>query len=97
MTAQENTLLEKMRDELHEYHTEVSKLIAEFDTCSNDVEIIKLDLYGNPKDRETNPGIMSHISDLRKTRRTTRLILGGAWTIATILIGALVSYIMRSE
>lgn len=92
MTSKESSLLEKMRDELHEYHSEVRQLVAEFNTCRQDVDIVKLDLYGNPEDRETNPGVLSHISDLRRSRRLMRYGLRGLWAIVMLVLGAAVTY-----
>jgi hypothetical protein len=49
------------------------------------------DLYGNPQDREGNPGLMSQVAELRKSRKILLGVTAGAWTIATIIIGAVVS------
>jgi len=96
MTARETTLLEKMRDELHSYHGEVMKLSASYDSTKKDVELLMLDMHGNPLDRENNPGALSHIEDLRKSRRTMRLGLRGLWVIVTLVVGAIVSKLLGS-
>ncbi|MFA5378850.1 MAG: hypothetical protein WC455_30450 [Dehalococcoidia bacterium] len=63
-------------------------------TCQpyfKNVEQHSFDLYGNPADREGNPGIMSQVADLRKSRKIMLGVVAGAWTLATIFIGKLVA------
>lgn len=72
-----------------------SDLRSHMENCEHyfrDVSQLKLDIYGNPEDRESNPGLISHVGDLRKSRRILLGVAAGAWTIATIFIGTAISH-----
>jgi hypothetical protein len=91
MTTKERDILDQLRLDVHSYHTEVKAHIA---TCTPYFEQIgqhTTDLYGNPNDREGNPGLMSQVADLRKSRKIMLAVVAGAWTLVTIFIGTLVS------
>ena len=94
MTAKERNSLDELRQDVHEYHTSVMAHIARCEPYFKSVDQHNIDLYGNPEDREGNPGCMSQIADLRKSRKILLAIAAGAWTIATIVIGALIHYII---
>ena len=88
MTAKERDILERLRDDVHSYHTEVQGHIQKCEPYFKDVDQHHTDLYGNPSDRSGNPGLVAQVGDLRKSRKVMLGVAAGAWTIATILIGA---------
>jgi hypothetical protein len=91
MTSKERDILDQLRNDVHQYHSEVKAHIA---TCTPYFESVgqhNVDLYGNPNDREGNPGLMSQVADLRKSRKIMLGVVAGAWTLATIFIGKLVA------
>ena len=69
MTRGENTVIEKLRDELHAYHVEVQRLVQRCDACRGDVLQISADVYGLPGKKETSPGLMGEVAELRRSRK----------------------------
>jgi len=95
MTARETTLLEKIRDELHEYHADVVRLTDKHKSVSEIVDKIVLDMYGNPADRENNPGVLSWITDLRRSRQLAKIGIRSLWGVVMLIAGAIVSWLFR--
>ena len=93
MTAKERDILDCLRNSLHDYASEVRAHMTKCEPYFRNVEQHNTDLYGNPDDREGNPGLMSQVADLRKSRKILLGVAAGAWTLATIFIGTLVSKI----
>jgi hypothetical protein len=96
MTRQENTLIERLRDELHGYHVDVQKLIERCDACREHVVQMTTDVYGLPGNKETSPGLIGEVADLRRSRRLMLLALRGAWVLLTVLVGAAATAVLRA-
>jgi hypothetical protein len=97
VTGRESTTIEKLRDELHAYHVDVQKLIQRCEACRADVVQLTTDMYGLPGNKETSPGLMGDVAELRRSRRLTLLALRGAWVILTILLGAVMTAVLRTH
>jgi len=97
MTARETAMLEKLRDELHAYHVDVQKLVQRCESCRADVVQIATDVYGLPGNKETSPGLMGEVAELRRSRKLILIALRGAWMLLTILLGAAATAIVRSN
>ena len=97
MTRNENTALEKLRDELHAYHVDVQKLVQRCEACRAEVVQIATDVYGLPGNKETSPGLMGEVAELRSSRKLILLALRGAWILLTILLGAVTTAILRTN
>jgi len=95
MRADERKILDEIRDELHAYHNQVTLAVAKLDDTLERLNIIELDVYGNPEDRDANPGLLAQVGDLRKSRKLARIGVSCAWTIATLVIGALIAFVMK--
>ena len=91
MTSRERDLIDQLREDVHNYHLEVQAYIGKCDSYFKLTNQLGLDINGNPEDREGNPGLMARMGNLEKSRRVILGVAAGAWTIATILIGAVVS------
>jgi hypothetical protein len=96
MTARENTALEKLRDELHAYHVDVQMLVQQCESCRANVVQISTDLYGLPGHKDTSPGLVGEVAELRRSRKLMLLALRGAWVILTVLVGAVATAALRT-
>jgi hypothetical protein len=96
MTARENSLIERLREELHAYHVDVQKLIERCDACREHVVQMTTDVYGLPGNKEASPGLMGEVAELRRSRRLTLLALRGAWVLLTVLVGAVATAVLRA-
>jgi hypothetical protein len=97
VTRRENTLLERLRDELHAYHVDVQKLVQRCEACRGDVRQMAADMYGLPGNKEASPGLMGDVAELRRGRRLMLLALRGAWVLLTILLGAVLTAVLRTQ
>jgi hypothetical protein len=97
MTRAENTVIEKLRDELHAYHVDVQKLVQRCDACRADVLQLSADVYGLPGNKETSPGLMGDVAELRQSRKLMLLAMRGAWVLLTVLLGAVMTAILRAQ
>jgi hypothetical protein len=97
VTRAENTVIEKLRDELHAYHVDVQKLVQRCDACRADVLQISADIYGLPGNKEASPGLMGDVAELRRSRKLILLALRGAWILLTILLGAVMTAILQAH
>ena len=97
MTAGESTIIEKLRDELHAYHVDVQRLIQRCEACRADVRQLTTDIYGLPGNKEASPGLMGDVTELRRARRLMLLALRGAWVLLTILLGAVMTAVLRNH
>jgi len=97
VTRVENTVIEKLRDELHAYHVDVQKLVQRCDACRADLLQISADIYGLPGNKETSPGLMGDVAELRRSRKLILLALRGAWILLTILLGAVMTAILQAR
>ncbi|MEN6405526.1 MAG: hypothetical protein ABFC77_03545 [Thermoguttaceae bacterium] len=97
MTASESTALDRLRDELHCYHVDVQRLIQRCESCRAEVVQIASDMYGLPGNKETSPGLMGEVAQLRGSRRLIVLALRGAWVLLTILLGAAATALLQSH
>ena len=97
MTRGENTIIEKLRDELHACHVDVQKLVQRCDACRADVVQINADIYGLPGNKEASPGLMGDVAELRRSRRLILLALRGAWLLLTVLLGAVMTALLQAR
>ena len=97
VTSRENSIIEKLRDELHAYHVDVQKLIQRCEACRADVAQLTTDVYGLPGNKETSPGLMGDVAELRRSRKLMLLALRGAWVLLTILLGAVMTALLRAN
>jgi hypothetical protein len=97
MTRNENTAIDKLRDELHAYHVDVQKLVQRCESCRAEVVQIATDIYGLPGNKETSPGLMGDVAELRRSRKLILLALRGAWILLTILLGAAATVVLRAN
>jgi hypothetical protein len=97
MTRNENTAIDKLRDELHAYHVDVQKLVQRCESCRAEVVQIATDIYGLPGNKETSPGLMGDVAELRRSRKLILLALRGAWILLTILLGAAATVALRAN
>jgi hypothetical protein len=97
LAPDENMLIEKLRDELHDYHVDVQRLIQRCEACRADVEQLTTDMYGLPGNKEISPGLMGEVAELRRSRRLILLALRGAWVLLTILVSAVLTAVLRSH
>jgi len=95
LTSRESTIIEKLRDELHEYHVDVQMHIQRCEACRAEVAQLAADVYGLPGNKETSPGLLGEVAELRRSRRMSLLALRGAWVLLTILFGAVATAILR--
>ena len=97
MTRGENTVIEKLRDEVHACHIDVQKLVQRCDACRAEMAQINADVYGLPGKKETSPGLLGDMAELRRSRRMILLALRGAWLLLTVVIGALATAILQAH
>ena len=97
MTRSEGAIVEKLRDELHEYHVDVQKLVQRCDACRADVQQVATDIYGLPGNKEASPGLMGDVAELRRSRKLILLALRGAWLLLTILLGAVMTAMLQTH
>jgi hypothetical protein len=97
MTRNENTVIERLRDELHAYHVDVQRLVQRCEACRAEVSQISTDMYGLPGNKEASPGLMGDVADLRRSRKLTLLALRGAWVLLTVVLGALATALLRAN
>jgi hypothetical protein len=95
MTTSENDLIEKLRDELHAYHIDVQRLIQRCEACRAELSQLSTDMYGLPGNKETSPGLMGDVAELRRSRKMILLALKCAWALLTILFGAAATVIVK--
>ncbi len=99
MTIKETGILERLRSELHSYHVDVMKLTMKVGNVAEIVDNMEVDLYGTPGDKAVNPGKLKEfstdITDLKRSRKTTRIGLRGLWVVATMVIGSLIGWLIR--
>ena len=97
MTRGENASLEKLRDELHAYHVDVQRLVQRCESCRAEVVQIAADVYGLPGNKETSPGLLGDVAELRRSRKLILLALRGVWILLTILLGAVATAVLRAN
>ena len=97
MTRGENTIIEKLRDELHAYHVDVQRLVQRCDACRAEILQINTDIYGLPGNKEASPGLMGDVAELRRSRKLILLALRGAWLLLTILLGTVMTALLQAH
>jgi hypothetical protein len=95
MTKDERTILSRIEDKVLECCLKITALVEKHDHVNERVSKVELDLYGNSEDRETNPGLISQVADLRRSRRLVRVVMNCMWGVTILVIGALVGMIMK--
>lgn len=96
MTNDENNALGRLRDELHEYHVDVQRLIQRCESCRADVECVMADMYGLPGNKDRSPGLVGEVAKLHRSRRMILLALRGAWVLLTAVTGALAAAVVKT-
>ncbi len=96
MTTDENVAIERLRDELHEYHVDVQRLIQRCESCRGDVECLLADVYGLPGNKKRSPGLLGEVAELSGSRRRMLLAMRGAWLLLTAMAGALAAAIVKT-
>jgi hypothetical protein len=97
LAPNDNSVIEKLRDELHAYHVDVQRLIQRCEACRADVVQLTTDMYGLPGNKEASPGLLGDVAELRRSRRLTLLALRGAWVLLTILVSAVLTAVVRTH
>jgi hypothetical protein len=97
MTRGETSVIEKLRDEIHACHVDVQKLVQRCDACRGEIGQLNADIYGLPGNKETSPGLLGDVAELRRSRRLIMLALRGAWLLLTILLGAVVTAVLQAR
>jgi hypothetical protein len=97
VTRGENTVIEKLRDEVHACHIDVQKLVQRCDACRAEIAQINADVYGLPGKKETCPGLLGDMAELRRSRRMILLALRGAWVLLTVLLGAIATALLQAH
>jgi hypothetical protein len=97
VTRNESTAIEKLRDELHAYHVDVQTLVQRCEACRAEVVQVTTDIYGLPGNKETSPGLMGDVAELRRSRKLILLAMRGAWILLTILLGAAATAVLRAH
>jgi hypothetical protein len=95
MTVAERTTIEKLRDELHAYHVDVQRLVQRCESCRADVLQMQADVYGLPGNKDTSPGLLGEVAELRRSRKTILLALRAAWLLLTAVAGAVATTFAR--
>ena len=97
MTVEDNFAIDRLRDELHEYHVDVQKLITRCEGCGDLVNTMKLDLYGLPGRKEDgqNPGLLGDVADLKNSRKRLRLGLNCIWAFLMAVAGTVGAVIVK--
>jgi hypothetical protein len=96
MTRNENTVIERLRDELHAYHVDVQKLVQRCEAGRAEVVQLTSDMYGLPGNKEASPGLLGDVAELRRSRGLMVLALRGVWILLTILLGAVMTAVLRA-
>jgi hypothetical protein len=97
VSPSESHIIDKLRDELHDYHVDVQRLVQRCEACRADVSRIAADIYGLPGNKETNPGLVGDVAELRRSRTLILLALRGAWVLLSILLGAVTTAALQSH
>ena len=104
MTKNEQNLIEALANEIRGCREDVQNVarnvIAQHESCKHcrgDVERMAADLYGLPGNKETSPGLMGDVAELRRSRRLILLALRGAWVLLTVLLGAAATALLRAN
>ncbi len=97
MTALERNNIEKLRDELHAYHVDVQRLVQRCDSCRADVLQMQADLYGLPGKKETSPGVMGEVAELRGSHNRMLIAMRCVWGLLVAVAGAVAAAILRMK
>jgi hypothetical protein len=96
MTTAERTTIEKLRDELHAYHIDVQRLIQRCESCRADVLQMAADVYGLPGNKDTSPGLLGDVAELRGSRRRMLLAMRCAWALLVAVAGAVATAFVKT-
>jgi hypothetical protein len=97
MTTAERGTIEKLRDELHGYHVDVQRLVQRCESCRADVQQMSSDIYGLPGNKETSPGLMGDVAELRHAHRSQLWALRGIWALLTAVAGAVTASLLKTR
>ena len=96
MTALEEGI-EKLREELHGYHVEVTAHITRCESCREDVAKMSADLYGLPGKKEESPGLLGDVAEFRRGRRMILIALRGAWAVLLLVLGTIATAVFGGK
>ena len=90
-------LVAELREEVHEYHLEVTKALATMSAncghCQKRVSAIDLEIHGENPEREDAPGLKKildkQVSELGYLKRSIHI----TWGVVTTIIGLLGGYV----
>jgi len=98
-TATSSSLVEKLRDELHEYHVEVTQALATMDAnckhCHKQMADLDLQINGEKPERDDAPSMRHDISSLKQSRNALRRGVQIAWVVITGIGGIVGTMIFK--
>jgi hypothetical protein len=97
MTADESLAIERLRDELHEYHVDVQKLITRCEVCHEEVSQLQVEVYGYPGNKEASPGLLGEVAELRGSRKRMLLAMRCAWGLLVGVAGAVAAALLKNK
>jgi hypothetical protein len=97
MTVEDNFAIDRLRDELHEYHVDVQKLITRCEMCRGDIEQLHADVYGLPGNKDTSPGLMGDVAELRGSRKRMLLAMRCAWGFLMAIAGTVAAAFLKTK
>jgi hypothetical protein len=97
MTVTETNAIDRLRDELHEYHVDVQKLVTRCESCRDDIVKLSSDVYGLPGNKEASPGLMGEVAELRGSRKRMVFAMRCVWGLLVALAGAITTAFLRSR
>lgn len=97
MTADDNFAIDRLRDELHEYHVDVQKLVTRCEMCRGEIEQMSADIYGLPGNKDTNPGLLGAVAELCGSRRRMLLAMRCVWGFLMAIAGAVAAAFLKAK
>lgn len=94
MTASEERKIDLLRRELSEYHVQVREHITRCESCRADVHAVMVDLYGRPGDKDRNPGVLTDLAGLKKSRRNLLIAIGSLWSLIVAVAGGVTTFLL---
>jgi hypothetical protein len=97
MTVEDNFAIDRLRDELHEYHVDVQKLITRCEMCRGDIEQLHADVYDLPGNKDTSPGLMGDVAELRGSRKRMLLAMRCVWGFLMAIAGTVAAAFLKTK
>ena len=96
MTQAETKVLERLCNQVADLSKQFITLETAVSGFRQDFKTLVLDVYGVPGEKDTKPGLMGDVIELKSRDRLRLTVLRSTWTIATLLIGALAAALAKS-